>query len=70
MRPKAPGIAAGTVRAQGFRRSELEPRGPRNDLTCPHQKASSGGFGVILRAESNGDDETGRPARLRRFSGG
>eukprot|EP00969_Alexandrium_andersonii_P228349 10084579-Alexandrium_andersonii.AAC.1 len=33
-------------------------------------KASSGGFGDISRAESDGDDETGPRARRRRFSGG
>eukprot|EP00969_Alexandrium_andersonii_P021177 924850-Alexandrium_andersonii.AAC.1 len=32
-------------------------------------KASSGGFGVAVRAEPDGDDETGRRARRRRFSG-
>eukprot|EP00969_Alexandrium_andersonii_P082353 3629663-Alexandrium_andersonii.AAC.1 len=42
--------------------SKLELRGPENDLyrgviiITPH-KASSGGFGVTLPADSDGDDE-------------
>eukprot|EP00969_Alexandrium_andersonii_P200874 8873828-Alexandrium_andersonii.AAC.1 len=36
---------------------------------CPHCKASSGGFGVALRAEPDGGDDTGRRARRRRFWG-
>eukprot|EP00969_Alexandrium_andersonii_P333201 14725760-Alexandrium_andersonii.AAC.1 len=42
----------------------------QNGLQTPPCKASSGGFGVILRTESDGEDETGRRARRRRFSGG
>eukprot|EP00969_Alexandrium_andersonii_P342240 15127651-Alexandrium_andersonii.AAC.1 len=51
-------------------RSELELRGPRSSLKCPPCKASSGVFGVILLADSDGGDEACRWPRLRRFSGG
>eukprot|EP00969_Alexandrium_andersonii_P223148 9855884-Alexandrium_andersonii.AAC.1 len=37
---------------------------------CIRDRASSGGFGVISRAEADGDDEAGRRARRRRFSTG
>eukprot|EP00969_Alexandrium_andersonii_P367563 15470981-Alexandrium_andersonii.AAC.1 len=37
----------------GFRRSKLELRGPRKCLGIPLSEASSGGFGVTLRAESD-----------------
>eukprot|EP00969_Alexandrium_andersonii_P056870 2507837-Alexandrium_andersonii.AAC.1 len=37
---------------------------------CIRDRASSEGFGVILRADSDGRDETGRRARRRRFSEG
>eukprot|EP00969_Alexandrium_andersonii_P190515 8416357-Alexandrium_andersonii.AAC.1 len=52
------------------RRLELELCRPKNGLKCPSCKASSGGFCAIVRAESDGDGETGRRARQRRFSGG
>eukprot|EP00969_Alexandrium_andersonii_P225980 9979113-Alexandrium_andersonii.AAC.1 len=42
--------------------SEFELRGPRNELNTSPRKASSGRFGVALRTESDGDDETGRVA--------
>eukprot|EP00969_Alexandrium_andersonii_P288046 12734558-Alexandrium_andersonii.AAC.1 len=50
-------------------RSELELRGPRNGLRFPSCEASSVRFSVMLRAESDGDDETGRRVHRRRFSG-
>eukprot|EP00969_Alexandrium_andersonii_P222070 9808586-Alexandrium_andersonii.AAC.1 len=37
----------------------------RKQLQIPPRNASSGGFGVTLRAEPDGDDETGRWARRR-----
>eukprot|EP00969_Alexandrium_andersonii_P077549 3420487-Alexandrium_andersonii.AAC.1 len=39
------------------RRSELELRGPRDGLDVHLYEAASGGFGILLRAESDGDDE-------------
>eukprot|EP00969_Alexandrium_andersonii_P202919 8966957-Alexandrium_andersonii.AAC.1 len=35
----------------------------RDRPQSPPQMVSPGGFGVVLRAESGGDDETGRRAR-------
>eukprot|EP00969_Alexandrium_andersonii_P373277 15483627-Alexandrium_andersonii.AAC.1 len=43
-------------------------RAQEHGLKCPPCKASSGRFGVILRAGSDGGDETGRWARRKRFS--
>eukprot|EP00969_Alexandrium_andersonii_P190711 8424639-Alexandrium_andersonii.AAC.1 len=38
--------------------------------TFPFCKTSSVGCGAALHIETDGDDETGRPARRRRFSDG
>eukprot|EP00969_Alexandrium_andersonii_P364464 15464197-Alexandrium_andersonii.AAC.1 len=46
-----------------------ELRGPRNDLKFHLRRSRPGGVGVILPAESDGDDEAARRARRRRFSG-
>eukprot|EP00969_Alexandrium_andersonii_P172083 7606896-Alexandrium_andersonii.AAC.1 len=54
----------------GFGRSKLELRGTRKRPRLPPEEASSGGFGVVLRAEPDGDNDTARCARRRRFSGG
>eukprot|EP00969_Alexandrium_andersonii_P306375 13544234-Alexandrium_andersonii.AAC.1 len=44
--------------------------GPGAASTGPPLKASSGGFGAMLRAESDGDDEAGQQARRRHVSRG
>eukprot|EP00969_Alexandrium_andersonii_P113263 5005446-Alexandrium_andersonii.AAC.1 len=52
-----------------LRRSELELRGPENDLTFHPRRPRPEGSAPFFRAESDGDDETGWRARRRRFSG-
>eukprot|EP00969_Alexandrium_andersonii_P301240 13317792-Alexandrium_andersonii.AAC.1 len=53
-----------------FTRLKLELRGPRKRPRIPPQRVLPGEFGVILRAEADGDDETCWRARWRRFSAG
>eukprot|EP00969_Alexandrium_andersonii_P274917 12150513-Alexandrium_andersonii.AAC.1 len=45
-------------------------RGQGAASMCPPCKASSAGFGTMLCAEFDGDDETGRRANRTRFWGG
>eukprot|EP00969_Alexandrium_andersonii_P212442 9381156-Alexandrium_andersonii.AAC.1 len=46
----------------GWRRSELELRGPRNELTLGFQSFRGGAFRAVLSAGSAGDDEKGLQA--------